>query len=98
VVQSGYARHVERLMALSNFLMLIGVDSQVANEWFLSIFVDACEWVMPHNAICMVFHKDGDLTANQSYLSSANYINRMSDCYNTWRFKARKCLGEQACL
>ncbi len=97
VIQTGYAHHIERLMILSNFLMLVGVDPQKANGWFLDAFIDAYDWVMPPNVIGMGLNADGGLTATKPYISSANYIQRMSDYCESCSFDPRKRVGHGAC-
>ena len=45
-LKNGYAHHIERLMVISNFCLLAGIDPKEVNAWFLSVFIDAYEWVM----------------------------------------------------
>lgn len=97
VFQTGYAHHIERLMILSNFLMLVGVNPRRANDWFLDAFIDAYDWVMPPNVIGMGLNADGGLTATKPYISSANYIQRMSDYCSSCSFDPKKRVGSGAC-
>jgi deoxyribodipyrimidine photolyase-related protein len=97
VLASGYAHHIERLMILSNFMLLFGVEPIQANAWFLQTFVDAFEWVMPPNVIGMGLYADGGIIASKPYISSANYINRMSDYCRGCSFDPKQRDGEQAC-
>jgi deoxyribodipyrimidine photolyase-related protein len=94
---TGYNHHIERLMLLSNFLMLAGVDPAAANEWFLSVYIDAYDWVMPPNVIGMGLNADDGLTATKPYIASANYINRMSDHCAACPFDPKRRAGEKAC-
>jgi deoxyribodipyrimidine photolyase-related protein len=94
---TGYNHHIERLMLLSNFLMLAGVDPAEANEWFLSVYIDAYDWVMAPNVIGMGLNADDGLTATKPYIASANYINKMSDHCAGCRFKHKKRTGDDAC-
>jgi deoxyribodipyrimidine photolyase-related protein len=96
-INIGYNHHIERLMLLSNFFMLIGVDPKEVNDWFLSLYIDATEWVMPPNVIGMGLHADGGLTATKPYIASANYINKMGDHCNSCRFNPKQRHGEDAC-
>ena len=92
-----YNHHIERLMLLSNFLMLAGVDPAAANDWFLSVYIDAYDWVMPPNVIGMGLNADDGLTATKPYIASANYINKMSDHCAACPFDPKRRTGDQAC-
>lgn len=41
VLETGYTHHIERLMVLSNFCLLVGIAPQEVYEWFSSAFIDA---------------------------------------------------------
>ena len=94
---TGYNHHIERLMLLSNFLMLAGVDPAAANDWFLSVYIDAYDWVMPPNVIGMGLNADDGLTATKPYIASANYINKMSDHCAACPFDPKQRAGANAC-
>jgi deoxyribodipyrimidine photolyase-related protein len=96
-LETGYNHHIERLMLLSNYLMLAGVDPAEANDWFLSVYVDAYEWVMPPNVIGMGLNADDGLTATKPYIASAAYINRMGDHCAACVFDPRARAGPSAC-
>ncbi|MEL6181475.1 MAG: cryptochrome/photolyase family protein, partial [Myxococcota bacterium] len=72
-IDTGYNHHIERLMVLSNFFMLAGIEPRQVNDWFVSLYIDAYAWVMPPNVIGMSLNADGGLTATKPYISSANY-------------------------
>ena len=94
---TGYAYHIQRLMVLSNFALIVGVSPQEIEAWFQAAFVDAYDWVMLPNVIGMGQFADGGILASKPYAASANYINKMSDyCRNcTYNPKART--GSGAC-
>ena len=96
-IYTGYNHHIERLMLLCNFCLLAGIHPQAVNEWFLSFYVDAYEWVMVPNVIGMGLNADGGLIATKPYIASANYINRMSDYCRSCRHDPRKRTGGEAC-
>jgi deoxyribodipyrimidine photolyase-related protein len=50
---TGYNHHIERLMLLSNFCLLSGINPALVNDWFLATYIDAYEWVMAPNVIGM---------------------------------------------
>jgi deoxyribodipyrimidine photolyase-related protein len=97
VLSNGYAHHIERLMVICNFCLLAGIAPVEVNEWFLSTFIDAYEWVMLPNVFGMGLYADGGLTATKPYIASANYINKMSDYCRDCVFYKKKRVGERAC-
>ncbi len=97
VRQHGYVHHIERLMVLANFSTLAGLHPISVNNWFLSTFVDAYEWVMIPNVLGMGLNADGGKTATKPYIASANYINRMSDYCPNCPFDDAKRTGNDAC-
>jgi deoxyribodipyrimidine photolyase-related protein len=97
VLESGYAHHIERLMVLSNFCLLAGIDPQAVYKWFSCAFIDAYEWVMVPNVFGMGLFADGGKVATKPYVASANYINRMSDYCNDCTYDKKPRTGAQAC-
>jgi len=93
----GYTHHIERLMIVTNYCTLVGVRPQAVVEWFMTFYIDAYDWVMQPNVIGMGLHADGGLTATKPYISSANYINRMSDYCKACHYDRRQRLGAEAC-
>jgi deoxyribodipyrimidine photolyase-related protein len=67
------------------------------NDWFLSAFIDAYEWVMLPNVFGMGLYADGGLIATKPYIASANYIHKMSDYCQSCAFDRKRRVGEQAC-
>ncbi|MEM8531273.1 MAG: cryptochrome/photolyase family protein [Chloroflexota bacterium] len=96
-IETGYSHHIERLMIICNFCMLAGIDPQEVNDWFLAFYIDAYDWVMQPNVIGMGLNADGGRIATKPYISSANYINKMSDYCTGCRFKHKQRVGEDAC-
>jgi hypothetical protein len=82
-IDTGYNHHIERLTLLWNFCLLAGIRPSAVNDWFLSIYVDAYEWVMAPNVPGMGLNADGGLIATRPYIASANYIHKMSDTART---------------
>lgn len=97
VLDTGYAHHIERLMVLSNYMMLCGVRPDAATEWFSAAHVDAYDWVMQTNVVGMGLNADGGMIATKPYIASANYINRMSDYCGGCRFDPKARTGPNAC-
>jgi deoxyribodipyrimidine photolyase-related protein len=96
-LDSGYTHHIERLMLLSNFCLLAGVEPMQVNDWFLAAFVDAYEWVMLPNVLGMGLNADGGRTATKPYIASANYIHKMSDYCAGCRYNPKARTGPDAC-
>ncbi len=97
VEETGYNHHIQRLMILSNFALIVGVSPQAINDWFHSAFIDAYDWVMVPNVIGMGQFADGGILASKPYAASANYINKMSDYCKSCVYKHNQRTGEKAC-
>jgi deoxyribodipyrimidine photolyase-related protein len=96
-LETGYTHHIERLMLLTNFCLLAGVEPMAVNDWFLSAYVDAYGWVMAPNVLGMGLNADGGQIATKPYIASANYINRMSDFCQSCRYDPKQRTGSEAC-
>ena len=92
-----YAHHIQRLMVTGNFALLAGVDPTEVHEWYLSVYFDAFEWVEAPNTVGMSQFADGGIIASKPYVSSGNYIDRMSDYCGTCAYSVKKKTGEGAC-
>lgn len=79
VLRTGYCHHIERLMILGNFMLLCEIDPDEVYQWFMELFVDAYDWVMVPNVYGMSQFADGGLMATKPYISSSNYIKKMSN-------------------
>lgn len=97
LLKDGYTHHIERLMVITNFCMLAGIEPSVVADWFLTFYVDAYDWVVLPNVIGMGLHADDGEIATKPYISSANYINRMSDYCQSCHFDPKKRHGRDAC-
>ena len=74
-----YLHHIERLMIIGNIMLLLEIDPVKVNRWFMELFIDSYEWVMVPNVFGMSQFSDGGLMASKPYISSSNYILRMSN-------------------
>jgi deoxyribodipyrimidine photolyase-related protein len=79
ITKYGYANHIERLMFLGNYLLLMMIKPLDVYEIFMEWTIDAYEWVMVPNVFCMSQFADGGLIMTRPYFSSSNYIIKMSN-------------------
>lgn len=96
-LDKAYAHHIQRLMVAGNFALLAGVHPDAVDEWFLSIYIDAIQWVEITNTRGMSQFADGGIAATRPYVSSANYIHKMSDYCVSCSYDFSKRHGENAC-
>ena len=93
----GYAHHIQRLMITGNFALLAGVHPDEIDSWYLGIYIDAFEWVQITNTRGMSQYADGGIVGSKPYVSSASYIDKMSNycasCYYNKNIKT----GDKAC-
>ena len=59
-----------------NLALLLGVLPSALNEWYLSVYADAIEWVQLPNTHGMVAYADGGLMGSKPYAASGKYIDR----------------------
>ena len=95
--QNAYAHHIQRLMVLGNFALLIGISPAQINEWFLIVYADAHEWVELPNVTGMILFADGGYLGSKPYAASGSYINKMSDYCKNCEYKVEDKNGESAC-
>jgi deoxyribodipyrimidine photolyase-related protein len=96
-IATAHAHHIQRLMVIGNFALLIGADPRQVHLWYLEIYLDAYEWVELPNTLGMSQYGDGGLLGSKPYISSGAYINRMSDYCAGCRYDVSKRVGEDAC-
>jgi len=96
-LEYAYAHHIQRLMITGNFALLAGIDPDEVDKWYLGIYIDAIEWVEITNTRGMSQFADGGIVGTKPYVSSANYIDKMSNYCKDCHYSKTKKTGEGAC-
>jgi deoxyribodipyrimidine photolyase-related protein len=96
-LEHAHSHHINRLMVIGNFALLAGLSPQQLHRWYLGIYIDAFEWVELPNTLGMSQYADGGLLATKPYVSSAAYIDRMSDYCKGCHYDRKARTGERAC-
>ena len=97
VLKNNYWHHIERLMIIGNYSLLKNFDPHEVNRWYFEQYVDAFEWVVTPNVISMSQYADGWKLATKPYISSGNYINKMSDFCKNCEYNLKEKYRENAC-
>jgi deoxyribodipyrimidine photolyase-related protein len=79
LARSAYNHHIERLMIISNFMLLCEFHPDEVYRWFMEMYIDAYDWVMVPNVYGMGQFADGGIMCTEPYISGSNYIFKMSD-------------------
>jgi len=79
VLNNAYNHHIERLMILSNFMLLCEIHPYAVYQWFMEMYIDAYDWVMVPNVYGMGQFADGGVLSTKPYISSSNYVLKMSN-------------------
>jgi deoxyribodipyrimidine photolyase-related protein len=96
-LEHGYAHHIQRLMVTGLYALLLGVRPQAVHAWYLSVYVDAVEWVELPNTLGMSQFGDGGLMASKPYAATGKYIQRMSNHCQGCRYDPALSIGQKAC-
>ncbi len=96
-LHNAHAHHIQRLMVIGNFALLAALDVYALHRWYLGVYIDAFEWVELPNTLGMSQFADGGRLATKPYVSSAAYIDRMSDYCKGCAYDKKQRLGEAAC-
>ena len=94
---TGYAHHIQRLMVTGNFALTFGMAPQQVHAWYLSVYVDAIEWVEMPNTLGMSLYADGSRFVTKPYAAGGAYINRMSNYCTGCAYRPGDRSGETAC-
>jgi deoxyribodipyrimidine photolyase-related protein len=75
----GYLHHIERLMIIGSFMLMIGIHPNEAYKWFFHMSCDSYDWNMINNVKIMALYAYPDLYTTKPYIASSNYIFKMSN-------------------
>uniref|UniRef100_A0A6C0H1D1 Cryptochrome/DNA photolyase FAD-binding domain-containing protein n=1 Tax=viral metagenome TaxID=1070528 RepID=A0A6C0H1D1_9ZZZZ len=78
IIKYAYVHHIERLMYLSNWMLMNNIHPKEVYRIFMEWTIDAYEWVMIPNVFGMGQFAS-DLMMTRPYFSSSNYILKMSN-------------------
>lgn len=95
--QYSYSHHIQRLMITGNFALLAAIKPEEVANWYLAVYSDAIEWVELPNVLGMALFADGGIVATKPYISSGNYINKMSNFCEKCHYKISEKTGKDAC-
>ena len=80
VEKYAYLHHIERLMIMGNIGLLLQINPKELYNWFMICFIDSYEWVMVPNVFGMSQYSLTTINMmTRPYISSSNYIIKMSD-------------------
>jgi deoxyribodipyrimidine photolyase-related protein len=86
---NGYSHHIERLMGIGNFLILIETDPKEIYDWFQTMYIDAYDVFMIPNVYGMLCYgrlNEKSHMMTRPYFASSNYLMKMSD------YKSSNCV------
>jgi len=101
---SAYLHHIERLMIMGNFMVLSEIKPDDVYKWFLEFAIDSYDWVMIQNVYDMVCYTSKGITSYKPYISSSNYIVKLSnyskkdEWTSVWDKKYRSFLQDKKSL
>lgn len=96
-LEKAYAHHIQRLMITGNFALLAGVNPDEVDAWYMGIYIDAVQWVELPNTRGMSQWADGGCIATKPYVSTARYIDRMSDYCTGCSYDKNSRTDNRAC-
>jgi len=96
-LSNAYAHHIQRLMILGNFALMMQTDPKAVDDWYLGVYIDALEWVQLPNTHGMSQFADGGLIATKPYIASASYVQKMSNYCQSCSYDPSTKTEENSC-
>lgn len=96
-LHNAYAHHIQRLMVLGNYALLMRTHPDEVDAWYLGVYIDAIEWVQLPNTRGMSQFADGGIIATKPYISSGNYIDKMSNYCVKCSYDKKTKVEENSC-
>ena len=96
-LDTAYAHHIQRLMVLGNFALLMETHPSKVDDWYLGVYADAVEWVQLPNTRGMSQFAEGGIIATKPYISSSNYIDKMSNYCTQCQYDKTTKYEENSC-
>ena len=96
-LDNSYAHHIQRLMVLGNYSLLMETHPDEVDSWYLGVYVDAIEWVQLPNTRGMSQFADGGIIATKPYISSSNYIDKMSNYCTECSYNRKTKTEDDSC-
>jgi deoxyribodipyrimidine photolyase-related protein len=84
-------------MVVCNFVTLIGIQPVEVLNWFMTLFLDAFEWVAAPNVFGIGTFADGGLLASAPPVFEGTSIQMLSDYCTGCRFSPSVKTGPNAC-
>ena len=81
IIKYSYTHHIQRLMVLGSYLLLLEIDPKEVYRIFMEWTIDAYDWVMVPNIFGMSQFAT-PIMMNRPYFSSYNYLLKMSNYKN----------------
>jgi deoxyribodipyrimidine photolyase-related protein len=76
-VNYGYINHIQRLMIVSNYMLLHRIHPDNLYKWMFEFSLDSYEWVMIFNCYSMGSFSDGGFAMHKPYICGSNYLRKM---------------------
>lgn len=97
VIEDGINHHIQRLMVTGNFAVLAEIDPSEVNDWYQFAYMDGLDWVTTPNVLGLSLYADGGMIATKPYVSSAGYIQKMSNYCKSCPYNPKTAVEEDSC-
>ena len=77
IQQYAYAHHIERLMLINNYAILLELKYEDVKMWFTALFIDAYDWVMVNTSMNVNSLNPDFKYMKRAYLTNGNYLKKM---------------------